>query len=72
VAGAHGSQGMEESCRFNKAIIAYWYLMSMITCKWFGWREMGGVRLNWRREMRKNVAFLVHGADILPECRPHA
>jgi hypothetical protein len=35
-AGAHGSQGTEESCRLNKTIIAYWYSMSMITCKWFG------------------------------------
>ncbi len=34
--GAHGSQGTGESCRINEAIIAYWYRMSMITCKWFG------------------------------------
>jgi hypothetical protein len=43
---AHGSQGTllrqvyggqaEESCRLNETIIAYWYRMSMITCKWFG------------------------------------
>jgi hypothetical protein len=36
VAGAHGSQGTEESCQPNETIIAYWYRMSMITCKWFG------------------------------------
>jgi|SRR6266446_4769482 len=26
----------EKSCRLNESIIAYWYHMSMITCKWFG------------------------------------
>ena len=36
MAGAHDSQGTEESCLLSKAIIAYWYHMSMITCKWLG------------------------------------
>jgi len=26
----------EGSCRLKEPIIAYWYRMSMITCKWFG------------------------------------
>src|SRR6266403_4732372 len=26
----------EKSCRLNESIIAYWYHMSMIACKWFG------------------------------------
>jgi hypothetical protein len=49
VARTHGSQGTEESCRLNKAIIAYWYRMSMITCKWFGYCGMVGACLNWHR-----------------------
>jgi len=46
VAGAHGSQGTllrqscggqaKESCRINETIIAYWYRLSTVTCKWFG------------------------------------
>jgi hypothetical protein len=35
VAGAHGSQGTEESCRLSETIIAYWYRMSMITLSGF-------------------------------------
>ncbi len=34
---------MAQKNRANlQAIIAYWYLMSMITCKWFGWRRIAG------------------------------
>ena len=43
--GAHGFAGIlscggqaEESCRINETIIAYWYFLSMITCKCFGCR----------------------------------
>ena len=36
MAGAHGSQGTEESCQTDQPIISYWYRMSRVTCKWFG------------------------------------
>jgi hypothetical protein len=35
--------GTKESCRLNKSIIAHWYRMSMITCKWFGCCEIAGM-----------------------------
>jgi hypothetical protein len=31
----YGGQA-EGSCRLNETIIAYWYSLSMIICKWFG------------------------------------
>jgi len=27
---------MQGSCRLNEAVIADWYRISMIVCKWFG------------------------------------
>ncbi len=36
-------QGTESSCQLDETIIAYWYLMSMITCKWFGYCGVAGV-----------------------------
>ena len=35
MAGEHGAQGTEESCRLNETIIPDWLRMSRITCKWF-------------------------------------
>src|SRR6267142_6344531 len=48
MAGAHGSQGTERSCRFNSSIIAHQYNMSMIT---YGVEEKG-VRGEARRKTR--------------------
>jgi hypothetical protein len=42
VAGAHGSQGTKESCRTDETIIAYWYRMSRVTCKCFGYWRIAG------------------------------
>src|SRR6266436_3772836 len=38
------------SCRLYETIIAYWYSMSIITCKWFGCREMASFPIKWRLE----------------------
>ncbi len=55
MAGEHGSQGTEESCRRNKTIIAYWYRMSMITCKWFGCCGIAGCLLSWNRKVTERT-----------------
>jgi len=47
VAGAHGSQGTEGSCRSDQTIIAYWYRMSMITYKRFVCGRMAGCLFEW-------------------------
>lgn len=44
MAGAHGSKGTKESCQLNETIIAYWYNLSRITCKWFGYCEIALAR----------------------------
>src|SRR5260370_21526851 len=59
IRGARGCSGQaEESYRLNQSIIAYWYRMSRVTCKWFGCCGIAKIDLNWAWGTRKNEEFL--------------
>jgi hypothetical protein len=69
VAGEHGSQGTEESCRLNETIIAYWYRMSMITCKWLGCWGIAGRLFGLALDLLKSLKFWHRNSCIVESCR---
>jgi hypothetical protein len=50
----YGGQ-VEDSCRLQEWIIAHWYYLSMVTCKWFGCCGIAGCLLEMAPEEKSKA-----------------